>query len=276
MRTTARPLPASSLTSAWISALAPTSMPRVGSSRMSSRGRRGEHAGQQDLLLVAARELGELLVGPEVLMRSRSMSSSAMRRSSVPMRRPRRASRGRIVERDVVLHREGGDDALGLAVLGDEGDAGRDGRARGAAPDLVALDRDRAGIERLRAEDRLGRGGAPGAQQAGQADHLAPVDRHVDVLDDVAPGEALGLRARPPRRRAARVVREARDAVEASAISRPSISAMSATRSSSSSGPSWTRRPSRRTVTRVAETEDLVEPMGDVDDAPRPRRAAGR
>ena len=44
----------------WTSALAPTSMPRVGSSRMSNFGRGVEPLGQHHLLLVAAGELGDL------------------------------------------------------------------------------------------------------------------------------------------------------------------------------------------------------------------------
>ena len=46
----------------WISALAPTSMPRVGSSRIRSCGFMRQPARQQHLLLVAAREFADLLV----------------------------------------------------------------------------------------------------------------------------------------------------------------------------------------------------------------------
>ena len=42
--------------SAWISALAPTSTPRVGSSRIRSAAARGQPLGEDDLLLVAARQ----------------------------------------------------------------------------------------------------------------------------------------------------------------------------------------------------------------------------
>ena len=45
--------------SRWISALAPTSTPWVGSSRISTDGPRGQPPGQRDLLLVAAGEMGD-------------------------------------------------------------------------------------------------------------------------------------------------------------------------------------------------------------------------
>ena len=48
------PASASSLMSAWISAFAPMSMPRVGSSRMQHPRLEAQDASQQDLLLVAA------------------------------------------------------------------------------------------------------------------------------------------------------------------------------------------------------------------------------
>ena len=48
------PWPASSEISRWISVLVPTSMPRVGSSMISSFGFGGQPLGEHDLLLVAA------------------------------------------------------------------------------------------------------------------------------------------------------------------------------------------------------------------------------
>ena len=53
---TATPWPASSLISRWTSAFVPTSMPRVGSSTISTFGLGGEPLAEHDLLLVAARE----------------------------------------------------------------------------------------------------------------------------------------------------------------------------------------------------------------------------
>ena len=161
----------------------------------------GQHAGQEHLLLVAARELGELLVGSrgldaqplDELLGDAPLVGADEQTAAGQSRQDR--------ERDVVLDRERGDDALGLAVLGDEGDAGRDGGAGGAAPDLPALHRDRARIERLRAEDGLGRGRAPGAQEARQADDLAAVHRDIDVIDDVVPAEAPSGQRRPRGRR---------------------------------------------------------------------------
>ena len=45
--------------SRWTSLLVPTSMPRVGSSMISSRGSRGQPLGEHHLLLVAAGERGD-------------------------------------------------------------------------------------------------------------------------------------------------------------------------------------------------------------------------
>ena len=58
----------------WTSALAPTSMPRVGSSRISTRGSRVQPLAQDDLLLVAARQRGDRHMRPmaaRILSRSR-------------------------------------------------------------------------------------------------------------------------------------------------------------------------------------------------------------
>ena len=53
---------ASSLMRVWISAFAPTSIPRVGSSRMKDAWLKAQHARQQDLLLIAPRQFSDLLV----------------------------------------------------------------------------------------------------------------------------------------------------------------------------------------------------------------------
>ena len=57
----AKPSSASSSISDWISALAPTSMPRVGSSSKQQPRIQAEPAGQQHFLLIAAGELADLL-----------------------------------------------------------------------------------------------------------------------------------------------------------------------------------------------------------------------
>ena len=53
----ARPRPASSLMRRWISALAPTSTPWVGSSRIRTTGARRQPAGERHFLLVASRQV---------------------------------------------------------------------------------------------------------------------------------------------------------------------------------------------------------------------------
>ena len=104
MSRTPRPCAASSSMSAWISALAPTSMPRVGSSRMQHLGVQAEHPGQQHLLLVAAGQLAYPLVRAGDLdpqpadegVHERVLASLARRtrRWSAAAARPARCCRG--------------------------------------------------------------------------------------------------------------------------------------------------------------------------------------
>ena len=60
--TTAAPLAAAASTRRWMSAFEPTSTPWVGSSSTSTRGSHAQPAGHHDLLLVAARQLGDQLL----------------------------------------------------------------------------------------------------------------------------------------------------------------------------------------------------------------------
>ena len=66
------------------SAFAPTSMPRVGSSTISTFGSR-EPSGDDDLLLVAAAEIDDALLNPTAI------STPRMRRNSCTARRPARS-----------------------------------------------------------------------------------------------------------------------------------------------------------------------------------------
>ncbi len=73
--------------------------------------------------------------------------------------------------------------ALGFAVLGDQGDPGGDGLAGPGDPPGLAVDRDGAAGEGFDAEDRLGDLGAARALEPGEADDLAGADLEVDAVD---------------------------------------------------------------------------------------------
>jgi hypothetical protein len=110
-------------------------------------------------------------------------------------------------ERRVLAHRAAQDRPFGLAILGDEADAGRDRLRRRTRRDAPPVDLDRAGAARPRAEERAQRLAAPRADQPREADHLARA--HVEV-DPFERGPARLLRGapaharRPPRRGASR------------------------------------------------------------------------
>ena len=85
-----------------------------------------QHSREQDLLLIPAGELADLLAGLDALMRKRpsdqSTSASCWRRET----KPAFEIDGQRCQHDVVADRQRRDDALGLAILRDQGDAGRD------------------------------------------------------------------------------------------------------------------------------------------------------
>ena len=124
MRMMPMPSCASSSMSAWTSALAPTSMPRVGSSRMRTCGLQGQPLGERDLLLVAAGQPAD-----EVLEVGRAdLESVAVRRDHVLRRRRRSTMPARVIWCTTLiemLSRDGHlrEEALALAVLGDVADA---------------------------------------------------------------------------------------------------------------------------------------------------------
>ena len=157
MSTTPSPFSASSAIRAWTSALAPTSMPRVGSSSSSTLGLRQSSRASSTFCWLPPESSRTFWSGPEALMRSRFMKTSTISRLLLA---GHEADPGQLVERreaDVVLDRHAGDDALGLAVLGQHRDAGADAGGRRVAGVGLALERDRARVERHRAEDGLGR-----------------------------------------------------------------------------------------------------------------------
>ena len=113
----------------WISALAPTSTPRVGSSTMRTTGARAATC-QGHLLLVAAAELPDGLVRTSAGDPERAAERDCVgvpRRRSCHHAAPMPAIDGEDVVRDAHLEEEAGL----LAVLGQVSDAGRDRLGRG-------------------------------------------------------------------------------------------------------------------------------------------------
>src|SRR5829696_3756331 len=156
-----------------------------------------EDPGQEHLLLVAAGELGDRLVGaggldPEAAdERGDELVLAALGHEASP-------SEGRQRGQDNVLpDREVGHDALGLAVLGEHGDPGADGGLGRSQPQRAAGHADRAVVERLGPEDRLGGLGAPRAEQSGQTDDLTPPDPDRHAVQHVPAGETVRLQHRP-------------------------------------------------------------------------------
>ena len=147
---TATPSAASWASSRCTSALVPMSMPRVGSSTISSVGLAAQPLGQHHLLLVAAGQPGHRVGEPAVLQvepvgpvgRERPLGR---RPDQAALAQP--AERG---ERHVLLHRHLHDQALLAPVLGDEADARGHGRGRRRPAQLA------------------GRGSAPGRRRSGR------------------------------------------------------------------------------------------------------------
>ena len=167
--------------SRWTSALAPTSMPRVGSSRISSCGSVASHLPMHDLLLVAA----------ATACRRRRVERVRYLTCSRSAQRPRGAALGR--ESRSPSRRSDAQDGQGDVVLrptarmtrpcwrrssGTKRDAGahrRGGACRRAR--RRPSSRTRAGVVPVDAEDRPRDLGAAGAHQAGEADDLAGAHR---------------------------------------------------------------------------------------------------
>ena len=158
-------------------------------------------------------------------------------------------------ERDVVADRVGEEQALGLAVLGDQRDAEAAGGAGGGDFDRAAVEADGAGgAAGAGAEEGLEDLGAAGAEEAADAEDLALVEVEVDAVQDAAPAVAAGDvqgevadgeddRRRSPGRSAG-----------GAAVSRPTMAAMRRVRVISAIGAVRTWRPSRSTVTRSARS----------------------
>src|SRR5690606_28414829 len=92
---------------------------------------------------------------------------------------------------DVVLDGGAEDEALDLAVLGDQAETGLDGGVDVAPGQRATLERDRAGLVGVGPEDGPEHLGAAGTDEAGDADHLPGPDGERDVLEPTGRGEVL-------------------------------------------------------------------------------------
>ena len=127
-------------------------------------------------------------------------------------------------------------------------------------------DLDRAAVERLRAVDGLGGLGPAGSEQAGEPDHLAGarLDRH--VIEHVASRQAGRSQQRAGSPASVSCVRNASVARATSDRSRPSIFETSSSRVISRDRSGVDPAPVAKHGHDVAQPEDLVEPVRDVDD----------
>ena len=210
-----------------------------------------EHPGQQDLLLVAAGQLADLLVragdlDPQPLDEASTISSQ--RRSET---KPARVSRGSAASTMLSRTDRSADDALGLAVLGDHADAGRDGGGRRPAPGRrLPPTLSVPAVDRVAPKMAFAVSLRPEPSRPARPDHLARVHVDVDPGQRVPAGQAdrPAAPARRPRR-CAPSPKRVQPCSRTSATSRPSIVATSPSRSVSATSPVCTRRPSRSTVT---------------------------
>ena len=172
-------------------------------------------------------------------------------------------------QRDVLAYRQPRHDALGLAVLGQQADAGpdrgrRSSRVRTGAPATVTRPR----VQRQRAGDGLGGLATAGAEQPAEADDLAGADRRATTPCSWWP--RVRLRRRCSTRLAAAAscapVNLVTPSPRTSPISRPSISETSRSRSRSGERPGVHQAAVAQHGDPVADRVQLVQAVADVDD----------
>ena len=194
MRMIARPDAASSEMIRWTSTLAPMSMPRVGSSRIRTRGSVASHLPSTTFCWLPPESACTDWSTPVVRIWScihvpAAESPFRRRPDEQPREQPRQDR-----QRDVGGDREVEDEAVLVAVLGDVGDAGRHRRGRRRERDRLAGQRDRRPRSAPVDPEQDARDlGPPGTDQARQTEDLARPHREADVVEGLAPGQALDL-----------------------------------------------------------------------------------
>ena len=184
----------------WISAFAPTSMPRVGWSRISTRGAGISHLASSTFCWLPPDSVLVSCSIPVATTRIRPAKSSASFASARAIDHAEPVGeaaqhRQRLVRPDRELEHE----PLVVAVLGQERDAELQGILRRARSDRAAVDADLAAVGPGDAEQHLGDLGAAGADQAEEAQDLARAQIEAHVLDE--PGAGQPAHAQRPARR---------------------------------------------------------------------------
>ena len=239
----ATPSRASRTSSRCTSALVAMSMPRVGSSTISSVGLAAQPLGQHDLLLVAAGQPGHRVDQAPVLEVEPDRPVGRERPLGRGPDQARLAQPAERRERHVLLHRHVHDQALLPPVLGDEADPRGHRAGRRGPPQLAAAHHDPARVVAVDAEHGPGHLAAARPDQPGQGDDLARPDVQRDVGEHAFPGQVLHVEHDARRARRAR-------RPPASSICRPTMARTRSSAVSPASSLVSTCRPSRMTVTR--------------------------
>ena len=143
----------------------------------------GQPLPQNHLLLVAARQVLDDLVGAGRADVETLDHRLRVARFALPIGKAQGAAvAAQAGQADIVAQAHLQDQALLLAVLGNQGQAGADGVDRVAQFHGLAVDADPSGQGRNDAEQSLEQLGAAGAHQAGDADDLAAANRETQRM----------------------------------------------------------------------------------------------
>ena len=168
-------------------------MPRVGSSRIRTRGPRRQPLGQDDLLLVAAGERSHLLVDAghadvELLGVLPGDPALGRGRDEEPGEQARQDR-----QRHVLGDREVQHQAFLVTVLRQVGDALVHGGRRGREVHELAAEAHLAAVAVVDPEEDPGDLGAAGAHEPGEPEDLAGTHGEPDIAEDAHPGQAAHL-----------------------------------------------------------------------------------
>ena len=165
-----------------MSCLAPTSTPLVGSSRSSTPGRRGSHLASTTFCWLPPLRLSGGTSIDAALMPQRVSRASHSPRSR-PSWRTQPVARRFPRQQQVLADRQVEEEPLRLPHLGLQHDATADRVGRRLRRERLAIHAHRARVGAMQAEDGLDDFGAPGADEAEQADDLALAHLQVDAAE---------------------------------------------------------------------------------------------
>ena len=180
---TVPPERAKSRISSYMSSLAPTSTPRVGSSQMRTRAERTSHRARIPFLLrSAAQRLHRLLNAENAHVEARcERTRGVVLLALVQDREPREHRQAG--KRDVPCDRHVGHEALRLAVLRQKSYAKANCVARRLEAHGPSFESDRSAGRRPSAGQKTDQFRLPAADQPCNAEHLALIEVEVDILD---------------------------------------------------------------------------------------------